>query len=291
MRAGTSSAGPGTSSTTANAGRPRVVLVTGASSGIGRDVAQTLLGDGLVVYCAARRLSRMDDLGAAGAIPLAMDLSVPSQVEAVVERITKDHGGVDILVNNAACGLYGSVEETSLDEVRYQFDVNMFGTARLTQLVIPRMREQRYGRIINVTSIGGKIYTPLGAWYHATKHALEGWSDSLRLELHPFDVKVVVIQPGMIESEFGGAMERSMLEHSGEGPYRKMAQAMAATMRKNDDRGSPPRVISRLVQRAIESEDPKPRYVGGKTAKPFLLLRHWVSDRIFDKIILSQTRG
>lgn len=281
-----------TPASTSSDDRPaRVALVTGASSGIGHDVARTLLEDGFVVYCAARRVARMDDLGAAGAIPLGMDLADPSQIEAVVDRITKDHGGVDILVNNAACGLYGSVEETSLDEVRYQFDVNVFGTARLTQLVIPHMREQRYGRIITVTSIGGKIYTPLGAWYHATKHALEGWSDSLRLELHPFDVKVVVIEPGMIESEFGGAMERSMLEHSGSGPYRKMAHAMAATMRKNDDRGSPPRVISRLVRKAIASDDPKPRYVGGKTAKPFLLLRHWVSDRIFDKIILSQTSG
>jgi short-subunit dehydrogenase len=233
----------------------------------------------------------MDDLGAAGAIPLAMDLAIPDQIEAVVDQIKRDHGGADVLVNNAACGLYGSVEETSLEEVRYQFDVNMFGTARLTQLLVPHMREQRCGRIINVTSIGGKIYTPLGAWYHATKHALEGWSDSLRLELHPFNVKVVVIQPGMIESEFGGAMERSMLEHSGSGPYTKMAQAMAATMRRNDDRGSSPRVISKIVQQAIYSKKPKPRYAGGKTAKPLLFLRKWLGDRVFDKIILSQTDG
>jgi short-subunit dehydrogenase len=274
-----------------NADRPRVALVTGASSGIGRDIAQVLLGDGMVVYCVARRLSRMDDLRTAGAFPLAMDLADPDQIQNVVDQIERDHGGVDVLVNNAACGLYGSVEETSLEEVRYQFDVNMFGTARLTQLVLPYMREQKDGRIINITSIGGKIYTPLGAWYHATKHALEGWSDSLRLELHPFNVKVVVIQPGMIESEFGRAMENSMLEHSGSGPYAKMAQAMAATMRRNDDRGSSPRVISEIVQKAIYSKNPKPRYAGGKTAKPLLFLRKWLGDRVFDKIILSQTDG
>ena len=269
----------------------RVALVTGASSGIGKDVAQVLLDEGMIVYVAARRVSRMAELAEAGAIVLPMDLGVPAQIEAVVERIKADHGGVDVLVNNAACGLYGSVEETSLEEVRYQFDVNIFGTARLTQLLIPYMREQRAGRIINVTSIGGKLYTPLGAWYHATKHALEGWSDCLRIELRPFDVHVVIIQPGMIESEFGDTMTESMLEHSGAGHYAKMAQSMAATMNRNSGRGSSPRVISKLIQQAIHSDRPKTRYAGGKTAKPLLFLRKWLGDKAFDKIILSQTDG
>ena len=270
---------------------PRVALVTGASSGIGKDVAQVLLAEGMIVYVAARRVARMADLEAAGAIVLPMDLGVPAQIEAVVERIQKDHGGVDVLVNNAACGLYGSVEETRLEEVRYQFDVNIFGTARLTQLLVPYMREKRAGRIINVTSIGGKLYTPLGAWYHATKHALEGWSDCLRIELRPFDVHVVIIQPGMIESEFGASMTESMLANSGTGPYAKMAQSMAATMNRNDGRGSSPRVISELVQKAIHSNRPKTRYAGGKTAKLLLFLRKWLGDRGFDRVILSQTDG
>ena len=127
------------------------------------------------------------------------------QILNTLETIKESHQGVDVLINNAGYGLYGAMEDTSLEDARYQFEVNLFGLARLTQLVLPHMRKQNFGRIINTSSVGGKIYTPLGSWYHATKHALEGWSDCLRLEVAPFGIDVIIIEPGAIITEFGEA--------------------------------------------------------------------------------------
>ena len=184
----------------------KTVLITGASSGIGKDTAKTLIAQGYTVYVAARRLEKMAELETLGAIAIKMDITNDNDIKNVVNRINANHGGVDILINNAGFGMYGAMEDTSIDDARYQFEVNLFGLARLTQLVLPYMRAQRSGTIVNVSSMGGKVYTPLGSWYHATKHALEGWSDCLRLELAAFNINVVVIQPGAIQTEFGDVM-------------------------------------------------------------------------------------
>ena len=150
------------------------ILVTGASSGMGKETAKRLLQDGHTVYVAARRLEQMQDLQAMGAIALKMDITQEDDIVAAVQTITAGHGGVDVLINNAGFGMYGSVEETTITDARYQFEVNLFGMARLTQMLLPAMRKKGAGKIVNLSSMGGKIYTPLGAWYHATKHALEG---------------------------------------------------------------------------------------------------------------------
>ena len=204
----------------------QVALVTGASSGIGKEIAKKLLQDGLVVYVAARRLEKMQDLEKLGAKALKMDITQEADITSVVEQISLEQGGVDVLVNNAGFGSYGAVEDTPIDDARYQFEVNLFGLAALTQKVLPYMREQGSGKIINISSMGGKIYTPLGAWYHATKHALEGWSDCLRLELEPFGIDVVIVEPGIINTEFGDVMTGPMMERSGNSAYAKLAKAM-----------------------------------------------------------------
>ncbi|PVM83858.1 hypothetical protein DDF62_22890 [Caulobacter radicis] len=158
--------------------RKKVALVTGASSGMGKAFAERLLKDGYRVYVAARGVDRMADLAALGATPIAMDISKEADIVAAARRITAEAGGVDVLVNNAGFGLYGAIEDIGLDEARYQFEVNLFGVARLTQLLLPEMRKRREGRIVNISSMGGKVYTPLGAWYHATKIAyLLGYQD------------------------------------------------------------------------------------------------------------------
>ena len=178
----------------------KTALITGASSGIGKATAKKLLKDGLNVYVVARRLDKMQDLVQLGASAIKMDITIEADVNNVIEQISKECDGIDILINNAGYANYGSIEDTSLEDARRQFDVNLFGLAELTKKVLPYMRSKNEGMIVNISSAGGRIYTPLGAWYHATKHALEGWSDCLRLELKQFGIKVVIIEPGIIKT-------------------------------------------------------------------------------------------
>src|SRR5246127_3813889 len=182
---------------------PPVALVTGASSGIGEATAQRLHGLGYRVYGLARRADRMAGLDQLGIRTLAADVTDEQATAAAIEQIMAEQGRIDVLINNAGYGSYGALEDVPLSEARYQFEVNVFGLARLTQLVLPHMRRQHHGRIINVSSMGGRIREPLGDWYHATKFAVEGLSDSLRVELRPFGIDVVVIQPGTVRTEWG----------------------------------------------------------------------------------------
>jgi NAD(P)-dependent dehydrogenase (short-subunit alcohol dehydrogenase family) len=234
----------------------------------------------------------MEDLARLGAKPLRMDISREDEIKACVETILAEVGGVDVLVNNAGFGLYGPVEDIGIDEARYQFEVNVFGPARLTQLLLPAMRKKGAGTIVNITSMGGKIYTLLGAWYHATKHALEGWSDSLRLELAPFGVRVVIVEPGLIETGFGDVVADGLLKRSGDGAYAKVTQAVAKSTREayGHGRGTEPRVIADIVSKAVRARKPRTRYVAGKYAKPMIMIRNWLGDRMFDRVIMSQMR-
>jgi len=270
----------------------KVALVTGASSGIGKATSKQLLQDGLVLYVAARRIEKMEDLANLGAIPLKMDITKEEDVVAAVEQIKQGHGGVDILVNNAGFGMYGAMEDTTIDDARYQFEVNLFGLARLTQLVLPYMRQQRAGKIVNISSMGGKIYTPLGSWYHATKHALEGWSDCLRLELAPFGIDVIIIEPGIITTEFGNVLAGPMLERSGSSAYADMAKAVASATENSSEPGggSPPSVVAKTISKALKAGKPKTRYAIGKFARPLIFVRKWFGDRIFDWAVMRTVR-
>lgn len=269
-----------------------VALVTGASSGMGMDFAKALLNEGLVVYTAARRMEKMADLERLGAIPLKMDITNREEVDAVVDKIESDHGGVDILINNAGFGMYGAMEETDIDDARYQFEVNFFGLAYLTQRIIPYMRTKLAGKIINISSIGGKIYTPLGSWYHATKHALEGWSDCLRLELSQFGIDVVIVEPGAIQTEFGDVMTGPMIERSGKGPYADLTASIVKLQKAEYEGGggSDPKVITDLILKAVRARKPKTRYAAGKYSSLLLFTRRWLSDRGFDRLVMSMVK-
>ncbi|MBB4571192.1 oxidoreductase [Rhizobium leucaenae] len=272
--------------------RKKTALVTGASSGMGKEIAKRLISDGFRVYVAARSADKMRDLVKIGARALQMDISDDNEIQAAVSTILAETGGVDVLVNNAGFGLYGPVEDIPLDEARYQFEVNVFGPARLTQLLLPAMRQRGSGTIVNITSMGGKIYTLLGAWYHATKHALEGWSDSLRLELAPFGINVVIVEPGLIETGFGDVVADGLVKRSGAGAYAKVSQAVAKTTRETygHGRGTNPKVIADVVSTAVAAKRPRTRFVAGKYAKPMIAIRKWFGDRMFDRIIMSQMR-
>ena len=268
----------------------RVALVTGASAGIGLATAEQLLADGYTVYAAARRVEHMAGLQEAGARLLALDVTDDAACVAAMEQIQAEAGRLDVLINNAGYGSYGAVEDVPLAEARYQFEVNLFGLARLTQLALPLMRSQHSGKIVNVSSMGGKIYEPLGAWYHATKFAVEGFSDSLRLELAPHGIAVIVIQPGGIKTEWGGIAVEHMLATSGSGAYAAQARQHARVLGGEGGTGSPPEVIARLISRALKDRRPRTRYSAGAGAKELLLVRKWTSDRGFDWVLRTLFR-
>lgn len=266
---------------------PRTVLVTGASSGIGEATARAFLARGWTVYTAARRTEKMESLARAGAVVHPLDVTCEDSITALVSRIEADHGHLEVLVNNAGIGVYGSVEEVPMGEARRQFEVNLFGIARLTQLVLPAMRAAGSGTIVNVSSIGGRVYTPMGAWYHASKHALEGWSDCLRLEVAPFGIRVVVVEPGAIETEFAEIAIAPLLERSEGGPYGDFARKMAAATRRAylDKKASSPDLIAGIIVKAVESKRPKTRYVAGYLGKPVIWARRLLGDRGFDWMV------
>jgi NAD(P)-dependent dehydrogenase (short-subunit alcohol dehydrogenase family) len=265
----------------------RTVLITGASSGIGEAAARAFLGAGWTVHAAARRQEPMDALAAAGARVYSLDLADEASVDALADAVLREPGGLGALVNNAGIGVYGAVEEVPLAEARRQFEVNLFGLARLTQAFLPALREAGAGTIVNISSIGGRVYTPMGAWYHASKHALEGWSDCLRLELAPFGLRVVVVEPGAIETPFAEIAIAPLLERSIGGPYedtaRRMAEATRETYRRK--RASSPDLVARLILRAVESPRPRTRYLVGHLARPVLWARRLLGDRGYDWMV------
>lgn len=265
----------------------RSVLVTGASSGIGAATARAFHERGWTVHAAARRTDHMTGLAALGMKVHHLDLTDETSLTTLASTITEGHGHLDVLVNNAGIGVYGSVEEVPLSEARRQFEVNLFGLARLTQLFLPAMREAGAGTIVNVSSIGGRVYTPMGAWYHASKHALEGWSDCLRLEVAPFGIRVIVIEPGAIETEFAELAIAPLLERSKNGPYASFAGKMATATRRTyvDEKASSPELIARLIVRATESRRPRTRYLAGHLARPVLWARRLLGDRGFDWMV------
>ncbi|MFE5285056.1 oxidoreductase [Nocardia sp. NPDC056611] len=269
----------------------KTALVTGASSGIGEATARTLADLGFTVYGAARRVDRLRKLADHAIRPLAMDVTDDASMTAGIARIIGETGRIDVLVNNAGYGSYGAIEDVPLDEARYQFEVNVFGAARLAQLVLPHMREQRSGTIVNITSMGGKIYTPLGGWYHGTKFALEGLSDCLRLEARPFGVNVVVIEPGGIATEWGGIAANNLRKVSGDTAYASQAQAVATLLSSeaNARRNSPPQVIADAIGKAVTARRPKTRYTVGFGARPLIFAKWLLPDRAFDAIIKRAT--
>ncbi|HVU60089.1 MAG TPA: oxidoreductase [Mycobacteriales bacterium] len=269
------------------AGSTGTALVTGASSGIGEAAALRLAKTGFTVYAAARRVERMSDLAQAGIRALKMDVTDDASMVAGVQQIVAETGRIDVLVNNAGYGSYGSVEDVAMTEARYQFDVNVFGLARLTQLVLPHMREQRRGRIINISSIGGRIYEPFGGWYHATKFAVEGLSDSMRLELAPFGVKVVVIEPAGIRTEWSGIAADNLRKTSGASAYAPHAEKAAALLEMADRPAftSSSEVVAKKIVKAATARHPLTRYPTGRGAGMILFTRWLLPARAFDGVM------
>ncbi|MGL4610701.1 MAG: oxidoreductase [Trueperaceae bacterium] len=262
----------------------KIALVTGASSGIGKATVEQLLKDGYSVYATARRVDRLKELEAKGSSILELDVTNDASMQAAVNDIIRKSGRIDVLINNAGYGSYGALEDVPMEEAKRQFEVNVFGLARLTQLVLPYMRTQKSGKIVNISSIGGKIYEPLGAWYHATKFAVEGLSDSLRLELKPFGIDVIIIEPGPIKTEWGAIATETLLKVSGHTAYAKAAKERAHVLAFADDDSvaSPPEVIARVISKSLKAKRPKTRYPAGTGAALLVAVRKIASDRVMD---------
>ncbi len=268
----------------------KVVLVTGASAGIGKETARFLANKGYTVYGAARRVEKMQDIKNAGVKVLQMDVTNDASMVKGIEELVKAEGRIDVLINNAGFGSYGTVEDVSMADAKYQMEVNVFGLARLTQLVLPYMRKQHYGKVVNVTSIGGKIVTPLGGWYHASKFAVEALSDALRMEVRPFGIDVIVIEPGGVKSEWSGIAGENMKKVSGNTVYKDFANKAAALFEQFEPKGAEPSVIAELILKSITAKSPKTRYHAGFMAGPILFMRKVLSDKLFDKMMLSQLK-
>lgn len=269
----------------------KVAMVTGASSGIGEATVKRLIANGYTTYAAARRLERMVNLKKLGAVLLPLDLTDDSSIISAANRIRSEQGRIDVLVNNAGYGSYGAVEDVPLQEARRQFEVNVFGLARLTQLLTPVMRQQRSGKILNVSSIGGKGWEPLGAWYHATKFAVEGLSDCLRVELKPFGIDVIVIEPGAIRTEWWQMALDSLLQASGHSAYAPQAEEKRAVFLSVDGSASDPDIVAREIIKAVEASCPKTRYAVGAFAKPSVFLSTFLPDRVNDWLMGAVTRN
>jgi NADP-dependent 3-hydroxy acid dehydrogenase YdfG len=268
----------------------KTVLVTGASAGIGKATAIYLAQNGYKVYGAARRTEKMQELKNFGIMPISLDVTKEESLVTCVEQILKETGSIDILINNAGSGYYGALEDMPISDAKYQLEVNVFGVARLIQLVLPIMRKNNYGKIVNISSIGGKVTLPTGVWYHASKFAIEGLSDALRKEVKSFGIDVIVIEPGGTKSEMTELGTEYLNRISGNTAYSHLAKGVSNMYAATEKNASDPIVIAKLIKKGIEAKCPKTRYVGASGAKMMLFLRKIMSDRMFDRMVMSQMK-
>ena len=244
----------------------KVILLTGASSGIGYDTALTLAKQGHCVYAAARRLEKMEPLKEYGVKVIKMDVTDEESMRQGVDAVMRAEGRIDVLVNNAGYGYFGAIENVTMEEARRQLEVNLFGLAQLTKMVLPIMRQQGSGRIINTSSIAGKMAIIYGGWYNVTKYAVEAFSDALRMEMKPFGIDVVKIEPGAIKTDWGVIAANHLEESSAGTAYEETGSRLSRSMRwfYESNIGSSPKVITRVICRAVNSRHPRACYSRGR---------------------------
>ena len=267
----------------------RAVLVTGCSSGIGWATAERLARGGWTVYATARDVEAIAPLEAFGCRLLPLDVTEEDSMRAAVEEVEKMEGAVGVLVNNAGYSQSGAVEEVPMEKVRRQFETNVFGLVRLCQLALPGMRRQGFGRIVNLSSMGGRLTFPGGGFYHASKYAVEALSDALRFEVRGFGVEVVVVEPGLISTGFARTAVGSMGQ--GDGPYASFDAGVARTTRENYERGplaalgGGPEAVAETIERAISAGRPRARYTVTPSARVLISARRLLPDRAWDGLL------
>jgi NAD(P)-dependent dehydrogenase (short-subunit alcohol dehydrogenase family) len=273
----------------------KAVLITGCSTGIGRATAQRLAGAGWTVYATARRPESIAPLQDAGCKTLALDVTDEQSMLAAVETIEQAEGAIGALINNAGYSQSGAIETVPLEAVRRQFETNVFGLVRLTQLVLPKMRAQRWGKIVNIGSMGGRLSFPGGGHYHATKHALEAISDAMRYELRGFGIDVILLEPGLITTEFGEAANASMtdIQTSAEDPYATFNATVGAVTKGAYDGpmrilGAGPERVAKVIERTLKRGRPPARKTITASAKLTLGMRRVLPDRAWEAAMRAQ---
>jgi NADP-dependent 3-hydroxy acid dehydrogenase YdfG len=271
----------------------KAVLITGCSTGIGRATAEHLAAKGHTVYATARRPESIQDLEQKGCKLLSLDVTSEDSMQAAVKAVEEAEGAVGALVNNAGYSQSGAIESIPLDSIRAQFDTNVFGLIRMCQLVLPGMRRQREGRIVNISSMGGKLVFPGGGIYHATKFAVEAISDAMRFEVRGFGVDVVVIEPGLIKTHFAETAVGSVEGTEGDGVYAKFNSAVSAATAGVYEGpmarlGAGPEAVAKVIEKAITSRRPKTRYPVTASARLALTQRRLLTDRMWDRVVSSQ---
>ncbi len=271
---------------------PATVLITGCSTGIGRATAERLVDSGHTVYATARRAETLADLASRGAHTLALDVTDEASMKAAVDQVVTEQGTVGALVNNAGYSQSGALETLSMDDVRRQFETNVFGLLRMSQLVLPSMREAGFGRIVNISSMGANFTFPGGGIYHSTKYAVEAISDAMRFEVKGFGVDVVIIQPGLIRTEFAATANAEI--DADAGPYRDFNAAVGKATKSAYEHGplarfgGGPETVAKTVETAITADSPKIRYRVTPSAKLLIGQRKLMSDKMWDRFLGTQ---
>jgi NADP-dependent 3-hydroxy acid dehydrogenase YdfG len=271
----------------------KAVLITGCSSGIGHATASRLASDGWTVYATARRPETLADLERSGARTLALDVTDEASMSAAVDAVIQAEGAVGVLINNAGYSQSGAVESVPVASVRRQFETNVFGLLRMCQLVLPGMRSQHWGRIVNLSSMGGRLTFPGGGIYHASKYAVEAISDALRFEVRGFGVEVIVIEPGLIVTNFGDTAAGSVGEAAGDGAYagfnRGVARAVENVYKGPLARfGAGPEAVASTIAGALGAERPRTRYPVTASARIMMAQRRLLPDRLWDLLMRTQ---
>ena len=268
--------------------KQKVVLITGTALGIGKSTAEYLIDKGHIVYGGDILIEENLYLNDIGGTALEMDVTNQNHIDNAVTQIISEHGRIDVLVNNAGLGVYGAIEDVSMEDIYYQYDVNLFGLARVTKAVLPYMRDKESGLIINISSVLGETYGPLAGWYLSTKHALEGWSDALRVELKEFDIDVVVVQPGAINTNFSNVTKTYIDKYRENSAYQHLyGEPITDTGNEVLSNQSDPIVIAKVINKAKNARNPKTRYAAGAYSRIGIFLRKIMTDKMFDRFILS----
>src|SRR5919197_452222 len=277
----------------------KVAIVTGSSSGIGFETSLTLARNGFYTYATMRRLEEekskpLTDIAKNENLHLqVIDLDVDNDksVANAIDTIVNERKRVDVLVNNAGYALGGALEETSVNEIKAQFETNFFGAVRAMQAVLPIMRRQVTGKIVNITSMGGRISIPLSSFYHGSKFALEGLSESIQYELEPFGIKIILIEPGAVQSNFWKNLKMATTKTSdapNNSPYTQVANSISEAFKQMLQYTIPASEVAKVILQAVTSDNPEFRYVVGKDAAMTLEARKNMSDRDFQNLIKKQ---